>query len=242
MKAKFFNFKTIFPVTATELFVLLFFIAVYMSFGWFIASEFRLVYDERVPWDAYFSFDNYSIVNTGGGWERHPFSIYLFDVIRDIALYISGGKTDSTFRIVLMAFSATTVAFTMLQFYKYFRNIIKLPVAINLFLLLFFSFFTTPVLLSFTPETYTYSFFPSGIFQLFCGIKTHSGKEHRNCSSYRFWYSYRRAYHYKYCKGLYPFTVREGSFQKMEKDRSFRIKSIDFHRCFYLPVFMEIRF
>ncbi|MCL1675919.1 DUF6080 domain-containing protein [Elizabethkingia meningoseptica] len=172
MKAKFFNFfKTIFPVTATELFVLLFFIAVYMSFGWFIASEFRLVYDERVPWDAYFSFDNYSIVNTGGGWERHPFSIYLFDVIRDIALYISGGKTDSTFRIVLMAFSATTVAFTMLQFYKYFRNIIKLPVAINLFLLLFFSFFTTPVLLSFTPETYTYSFFLLVFFNYFAALK-----------------------------------------------------------------------
>ena len=49
---------------------------IYSVFGWFIADQFRLVYDDRVPWDAYFSFDNYSIVTTGGGWERHPFSNY----------------------------------------------------------------------------------------------------------------------------------------------------------------------
>ena len=59
-------FKTIFPVNSTELFVLLFFMVVYGVFGWFIASQFRLVYDDRIPWDAYFSFDNYSIIVSGG--------------------------------------------------------------------------------------------------------------------------------------------------------------------------------
>ncbi len=65
---------------------------IYSVFGWFIADQFRLVYDDRVPWDAYFSFDNYSIVTTGGGWERHPFSNYFFDLIREAALWLSGGK------------------------------------------------------------------------------------------------------------------------------------------------------
>nr|WP_260142014.1 DUF6080 domain-containing protein [Elizabethkingia anophelis] len=172
MKAKFINFfKTIFPVSSTELFVLLFFMVIYSVFGWFIADQFRLVYDDRVPWDAYFSFDNYSIVTTGGGWERHPFSNYFFDLIRDAALWLSGGKTNATFRIVLSLFSATAISFTMLQFYKYFRNIIKLPLSVNLFLLLFFSLFTTPILLSFTPETYTFSFFLLVLFNYFAALK-----------------------------------------------------------------------
>lgn len=172
MKAKFINFfKTIFPVSSTELFVLLFFMVIYSAFGWFIADHFRLVYDDRVPWDGYFSFDNYSIVTTGGGWERHPFSNYFFDLIRETALWFSGGKTDATFRIVLSLFSATAISFTMLQFYKYFRNIIKLPLSVNLFLLLFFSLFTTPILLSFTPETYTFSFFLLVFFNYFAALK-----------------------------------------------------------------------
>lgn len=36
--------------------------------------------------------------------------------------------------------STITVAFTMLQCYKYFRNIIKLPLSISLFLLLFLAY------------------------------------------------------------------------------------------------------
>ncbi|MDX8567820.1 DUF6080 domain-containing protein [Elizabethkingia sp. HX XZB] len=178
MKAKIINFfKTIFPVNSTELFVLLFFMVVYGVFGWFIANQFRLVYDDRIPWDAYFSFDNYSIIVSGGAWERHPFSNYFFNVIREAALWISGGKTNATFRIALSMFSTITVAFTMLQCYKYFRNIIKLPLSVSLFLLLFFGLFTTPILLSFTPETYTFSFFLLVFFNYFAALKLSQEKK-----------------------------------------------------------------
>ncbi|NAW51582.1 hypothetical protein GNY06_09375 [Elizabethkingia argentiflava] len=141
-----------------------------MSFGGFIAKEFRLIYDERIPWDAYFSLDNYSIVTTGGGWERHPFSKYLFDLIREVALTVSGGKKDASFRISLVFCSATAVSFSLLHLYKYLRNIISLPLWISLFLVLFFSVFTTPIILSFTPETYTYSLFLLVFFNYFSAL------------------------------------------------------------------------
>ena len=112
---------------------------VYGVFGWFIASQFRLVYDDRIPWDAYFSFDNYSIIVSGEPGNVTHFLI-IFNIIRESALWISGGKTNATFRIALSMLSTITVAFTMLQCYKYFRNIIKLPLSISLFLLLFLAY------------------------------------------------------------------------------------------------------
>ena len=178
MKAKLTNIlRTIFPTTVTEAVVFVFFLIAYSIFGYYIAENYRLIYDERIPWDAYFSFDNRSIVNTGGGWERHPLSIYLFDIIRKVALYFSNGKTDATFRIVLMLFSSTTVSLTFLQLYKYLRNIIKVSLPINIMILLFFSIFTTPILLSFTPETYTYSLFLLVLFNYVAALAIKKNKD-----------------------------------------------------------------
>ena len=64
----------------------------YGILGSYIALNYRIIFDDRIPWDAYFSFDNRSIVMTGGGFERHPLSNYFFDFIREFALWISDGK------------------------------------------------------------------------------------------------------------------------------------------------------
>lgn len=131
--------------------------ACYGAFGVYLAQNFRIIYDDRIPWDAYFSFDNRSIVMTGGGWERHPLANYFFDAVRNFAELFSGGERNATFRIVLALLSAATVSLSLVQIFKYLRNIVGLPSTLNLLLVVFFGFFTTPVLLSFTPETYTYS-------------------------------------------------------------------------------------
>lgn len=163
--------KSVFPSTKTELLIFLFFVIVYGANAWFIAENFRIIYDDRIPWDGYFSFDNRAIVQTGGGFERHPLSNYFFDQIRNFALWISGNRYDSVFRLVLALFSTVVISLANVQIFKYLNNIIKLPLKISLLILVFYGLFVTNILLSFTPETYTYTLLFLSIFNYYSAKK-----------------------------------------------------------------------
>ena len=150
-----------------------------MAYGanaWFIAENFRVVYDDRIPWDAYFSFDNRSIIQTGGGFERHPLSNYFFDQIRNFALWISGNRYDSSFRVVLSLLSTLIISLANVQIFKYLSNIIKLPLKIGLLILTFYGLFVTNILLSFTPETYTYTLLFLSVFNYYSAKKIQDEK------------------------------------------------------------------
>ncbi len=108
---------------------------------------------------------------TGGGFERHPLANYFFTWIRETALFFSGGKKDVNFRQALSLISALTVSLSVLQIFKYLRNIIGLPLFLNLLLVVFFSLFSTSILLSFTPETYTYTLFFLVLFNYYAALK-----------------------------------------------------------------------
>ena len=163
--------KSVFPSTKTELLIFLFFVILYGANAWFIAENFRIIYDDRIPWDGYFSFDNRAIVQTGGGFERHPLSNYFFDQIRNFALWISGNRYDSVFRLVLALFSTVVISLANVQIFKYLNNIIKLPLKISLLILAFYGLFVTNILLSFTPETYTYTLLFLSIFNYYSAKK-----------------------------------------------------------------------
>lgn len=163
--------KSVFPSTKTELLIFLFFVIVYGANAWFIAENFRIIYDDRIPWDGYFSFDNRAIVQTGGGFERHPLSNYFFDQIRNFALWISGNHYNSVFRLVLALFSTVVISLANVQIFKYLNNIIKLPLKISLLILAFYGLFVTNILLSFTPETYTYTLLFLSIFNYYSAKK-----------------------------------------------------------------------
>lgn len=163
--------KTALPSTVAEVILFLIFLISYGSLATYIALNYRIIFDDRIPWDAYFSFDNRAIVMTGGGFERHPLANYFFDWIRNFALWISHGKKDETFRLVLAWCSTFAVSLSLIQLFKYLKNIIRLPQRFSLLLLLFFAFFSTPVFLSFTPETYTYSLFLLMLFNYYAALK-----------------------------------------------------------------------
>lgn len=169
--------KLIFPSTWQELILFLIFLGAYGSFAYYLAVNFRIVYDERIPWDAYFSFDNRSIVTSGGGFERHPLSNYFFSWIQDFALWISDGKKDAQFRIVLALLSSLTVSLSLIQIFKYLKNIIQLPNIISYSILGLFSLFTTNILLSFTPETYTYTLLLLCLFNYYVAKQFKNNKE-----------------------------------------------------------------
>lgn len=164
-------FRLIFPVTWAEVVLLSFFLLAYGILASVIALDYRIVFDNRIPWDAYFSFDNRAIVMTGGGFERHPLSNYFFSWIKEIALFFSNGKMDGTFRLVLSLFSVVAVSFSMLQVFKYLKDITCLPQWLSVLIVLFFSLFSTNILLSFTPETYTYTLFFLCLFNYYAAQK-----------------------------------------------------------------------
>ncbi len=168
--------KIIFPSTKTELLIFLFFAILYGANAWFIAENFRIVYDDRIPWDGYFSFDNRAIVQTGGGFERHPLSNYFFDFIRTFALWISGNRYDSVFRLVLSLLSTVVISLANVQIFKYLSNVIQLPLKISLLILAFYGLFVTNILLSFTPETYTYTLLFLSIFNYYSARKIQEEK------------------------------------------------------------------
>ena len=164
-------FRLVFPSTWVEWAVFLFFMICYGVLGTYIATYYRIIYDSRIPWDAYFSFDNRQIVLTGGSFERHPLSYYFFNWLKELALLISNGKTDVTFRLVLAWFSNIAISFSVLQVFKYLKNIIKIPLAINLLLVTFFGIFSTSIILSFTPENFTYTLFLLTLFHHYSALK-----------------------------------------------------------------------
>ncbi len=169
--------KLIFPATWQELILFLILLISYGSFAYYLAVNFRIVYDERIPWDAYFSFDNRAIVTSGGGFERHPLSNYFFSWIQDFALWFSDGKKDAQFRVVLALLSTLTVSLSLVQIFKYLKNIIKLPNMVAWSILILFSLFTTNILLSFTPETYTYSLFLLCLFNYYVAKRYQNDEE-----------------------------------------------------------------
>lgn len=163
--------KTVFPSTKFEFLLFAVFLTIYGILGSFIALNYRIIFDDRIPWDAYFSFDNRAIVMTGGGFERHPLANYYFDWLREFAYLFSGGKRDATFRLVLACCSNFAISLSLIQIYKYLKNIIVLPKKISILIVFFFAFFTTNILLSFTPETYTYTLLFLILFNYYTALK-----------------------------------------------------------------------
>ncbi|WP_228413858.1 DUF6080 domain-containing protein [Chryseobacterium sp. CH21] len=172
IKTKIINFfKLIFPSTYTELAVFLFFMICYGLLGSYIALHYRIIFDSRIPWDAYFSFDNKSILMTGGSFERHPLSYYFFNWVREFSLLISGGKMDASFRLTLAWLSNIIITLNIVQVFKYLKNIICLPLWLSVLIVLFFGAFSTNIILSFTPENFTYTLFLLSLYNYYAAIK-----------------------------------------------------------------------
>ncbi|WP_426476714.1 DUF6080 domain-containing protein [Chryseobacterium sp. CBSDS_008] len=164
-------FKLVFPSTYTELAVFLFFLICYGILGSYIALHYRIIFDNRIPWDAYFSFDNKSVLMTGGSFERHPLSYYFFNWIREFSLWISGGKMDAGFRLTLAWLSNIIITLNIIQVFKYLKNIICLPLWLSILIILFFGAFSTNIILSFTPENFTYTLFLLSLYNHYAAIK-----------------------------------------------------------------------
>ncbi|BAP29408.1 uncharacterized protein CHSO_0371 [Chryseobacterium sp. StRB126] len=114
---------------------------------------------------------------TGGSFERHPLSYYFFNWIREFCLFISGGKMDMTFRLTLAWLSNIVITLNVVQIFKYLKNIIRLPLVYSLLITLFFGIFSTNIILSFTPENFTYTLFLLSLYNYYAAIKLRKGEK-----------------------------------------------------------------
>ncbi len=78
---------------------------------------------------------------------------------------------DSGFRLTLAWLSNIIISLTVLQVFKYLKNIIRLPLRISLLLTFFFGVFSTNIILSFTPENFTYTLFLLSLYNHYAAIK-----------------------------------------------------------------------
>lgn len=172
IKTKFLNLlRLLFPCSVIEWGLFLFLVLGYGYLAHKIAWDYRIIFDDRIPWDAYFSFDNRSIIMTGGGFERHPLSNYFFDELRNLALWFAEGKKGAGFRLFYAWMSTLSISLALVQIYKYLKNIVQLQAGVSLLLVLMTAGFSTNILLSFTPETYTFTFLFLCIYQYYAALK-----------------------------------------------------------------------
>lgn len=108
---------------------------------------------------------------TGGSFERHPLSYYFFNWVREFSLLISGGKMDVNFRLTLAWLSSIVITLNIVQIFKYLKNIIMLPLWLSILIITFFGIFSTNIILSFTPENFTYTLFLLSLYNYYAAIK-----------------------------------------------------------------------
>jgi hypothetical protein len=100
----------------------------------------------------------------------------IFLIVSGILRYGFRNRYDSVFRLVLSLFSTVVISLANVQIFKYLSNIIRLPLKITLLIIAFYGLFVTNILLSFTPETYTYTLLFLSIFNYYSAKKINEEK------------------------------------------------------------------
>lgn len=78
---------------------------------------------------------------------------------------------NMTFRLSLAWLSNFIITLNVIQVFKYLKNIIRLPLPYSLLIIVFFGIFSTNIVLSFTPENFTYTLFLLSLYNYYAAIK-----------------------------------------------------------------------
>lgn len=78
---------------------------------------------------------------------------------------------DTNFRLTLAWLSNIIITLNIVQVFKYLKNIISLPLWLSIFIIIFFGTFSTNIILSFTPENFTYTLFLLSLYNYYAAIK-----------------------------------------------------------------------
>jgi len=170
--------KILFPSNKVEALLFLSLMLLYLPLGVWLSLNTTVIYNKDIPWDIYFSFDNRSIILSGGMIEKHPFSEFFIRPVYNLAIWVY--QTIGDFRFFSLTFTVLcniNVSLGCVLIFKYLRNIIQLDVKISLLIIAFYAFFSTNILLSFTPETYTFTLFLLSFYVYVSALILKQGKQ-----------------------------------------------------------------
>lgn len=153
--------KAFFPIHAMEAGVFFFFFFLYGFLGYYLYKNTALFNIDNLEVGSYLGYDNLNHLRTNGGAFdiSHPL-FNCFHILKYLlsSLTIKLVGTDIRIPASLLLMNALTSG-GLLFIYKYLRQITTLSIRRSLLLTLFAGSFFTTIILSFTIETYPFSFF-----------------------------------------------------------------------------------
>ncbi|MDR2949533.1 MAG: DUF6080 domain-containing protein [Prevotella sp.] len=130
----------------------------YLSYSVFVTFTTSIVDNISVGTDLYFSYDNPLILEHGRTQiSGHPlliFFYYPFVLIGNGLVLLTTVKVKTLFFIML---SSAMISLSCVYIFRYIRQIIELKRFTAFIFTLFFAFFSTNLILAFTPESFTLS-------------------------------------------------------------------------------------
>ena len=153
-------FKLFLPKGKTETILCIVLSIIYLSYSFILIFQTSIIDHPTIETDLYFSFDNPLILRQGRTQiTGHPL-IFLFYyplvLIGNGLATLLGYKAKTIFFVILCSF---LISMSSVYIYRYIKEIVEIKSNIALFITLFFSFFSTNLILSFTPESFTLSLF-----------------------------------------------------------------------------------
>lgn len=151
---------------------------IYCSYSIFLALEVSLIDHPEIIYDLYFSFDHTPIYHEGYTTRiSHPL---LYEITRPILFFgdILTGLFGTKGKVVAsVLFCNILISLSVLYIFKYLRDVACLDKKGTVIITLLFTFFSTNMVLSFTPESFTLSAFIISFTIYYCSKRI---KENRN--------------------------------------------------------------
>lgn len=151
--------KLLLPSRKDEYWLLGICFLLYLSFGIILALYSNII-DVLEPYDNYFSFDNLTIYRKGyENYEGHSL-LRLFTFIP----FVVGNLLEQLIHfkaktLLWIIFSNLCISLSVMYVYRYLRDITRIPKYMLYMLSVFYAFFMTNIILSFTPESFPISAF-----------------------------------------------------------------------------------
>lgn len=153
-----FLLKALLPQKKEEKLLFFILLLIYLSYSIYIALSTSVIDNMSYETDIYFSYDNPLILKLGRTQiSGHPLLMlfyYPFVLIGNALVYLVTFKAKTLLFVLL---SSTMISMSCVYVFRYLREIIEIKRTVAYLITLFFAFFSTNLLLCFTPESFTLS-------------------------------------------------------------------------------------
>ncbi|NDV96798.1 hypothetical protein D0T84_18065 [Dysgonomonas sp. 521] len=150
--------KTLLPQKKEEKYLFVILLLFYFLYSVYIVFSTSIVDNTTIETDIYFSYDNPLILEHGRTQiSGHPLLMvfyYPFVLIGNALAYLITFKAKTLFFVLL---SSSMISMSCVYVYRYLREIADIEKPVSYLLTLFFAFFSTNLILCFTPESFTLS-------------------------------------------------------------------------------------